>query len=224
MKFLPKTVLDALTIAANFLIKLFFQHRLIVSFIKRDLSTRYLGSTLGVLWAVIHPLVLLISYTFIFAILFRPGLAGGRYSEHFVLYLFAGLLPWLYFQDTVQRSATTLIEHSNLIRRTVFPSEILPVVIAGSNMVTHLIGRRPAAGRTVFLPRSQLAPFVDPLFSGSTGGLDPGARLVDGCSDGFPEGHPASFSSWCSSSGSGSRPFSIGSNMLRNGFQGLPTF
>ena len=69
MKFLP----DALTIAANFLVKLFFQHRLIVSFIKRDLSTRYLGSTLGVLWAVIHPLVLLISYTFIFAILFRPG-------------------------------------------------------------------------------------------------------------------------------------------------------
>ena len=137
MKFLPKT--DALTIAANFLVKLFFQHRLIVSFIKRDLSTRYLGSTLGVLWAVIHPLVLLISYTFIFAILFRPG-DGGRYSEHFVLYLFAGLLPWLYFQDTVQRSATTLIEHSNLIRRTVFPSEILPVVIAGSNIVTHLIG------------------------------------------------------------------------------------
>ena len=136
MKFLP----DALTIAANFLIKLVFQHRLIVSFIKRDLSTRYLGSTLGLLWAVIHPLALLISYTFIFAILFRPGFAGGRYSEHFVLYLFAGLLPWLYFQDTVQRSATTLIEHSNLIRRTVFPSEILPVVIAGSNIVTRLIG------------------------------------------------------------------------------------
>ena len=139
MKFYPRVIGDALTIAANFLIKLFFQHRLIVSFIRRDLGTRYLGSTLGVLWAVIHPLVLLISYTFIFTILFRPGL-GGRYSEHFVLYLFAGLLPWLYFQDTVQRSATTLVEHSNLIRRTVFPSEILPVVIAGSNIVTHLIG------------------------------------------------------------------------------------
>ena len=140
MKFYPRVIGDALTIAANFLIKLSFQHRLIFSFIKRDLSTRYLGSTLGVLWAVIHPLVLLISYTFIFAILFRPGLPEGRYSEHFVLYLFAGLLPWLYFQDTVQRSATTLIEHSNLIRRTVFPSEILPVVIAGSNVITHLIG------------------------------------------------------------------------------------
>ncbi len=140
MKFYPRAIGDAPTIAANFLTKLFLQHRLIVSFIRRDLGTRYLGSTLGVLWAVIHPLVLLISYTFIFAILFRPGLAGDRYSEHFVLYLFAGLLPWLYFQDTVQRSATTLIEHSNLIRRTVFPSEILPVVIAGSNIVTHLIG------------------------------------------------------------------------------------
>ena len=137
MKFYPRVIGDALTIAANFLIKLSFQHRLIFSFIKRDLSTRYLGSTLGVLWAVIHPLVLLISYTFIFAILFRPGLPD---SEHFVLYLFAGLLPWLYFQDTVQRSATTLIEYSNLIRRTVFPSEILPVVIAGSNVITHLIG------------------------------------------------------------------------------------
>ena len=76
MKFYPRVIGDALTIAANFLIKLSFQHRLIFSFIKRDLSTRYLGSTLGVLWAVIHPLVLLISYAFIFAILFRPGPAS----------------------------------------------------------------------------------------------------------------------------------------------------
>ena len=108
MKFLPRALLDAGPITANFLTKLFFQHRLILSFIKRDLATRYLGSILGVLWAVIHPLVLLISYTFIFTVLFRPGEPGGRYSENFVLYLFAGLLPWLYFQDTVQRSATTL--------------------------------------------------------------------------------------------------------------------
>ena len=140
MKFLPRALADAGPIAANFLAKLFLQHRLILSFIRRDLATRYLGSSLGILWAVIHPLVLLASYTFIFAILFRPGLDGGRYSAHFVLYLFAGLLPWLYFQDTVQRSATTLVENGNLMRRTVFPSEILPVVIAGSNIVTHLIG------------------------------------------------------------------------------------
>ncbi len=131
---------DALTIAASFLLKLSSRRRLILSFIRRDLGSRYLGSSLGVLWAVIHPLVLLVSYTFIFTVLYRPGVSEGRSGEHFVLYLFAGLLPWLYFQDTVQRSSITLIENSNLIRRTVFPSEILPVVIAGSNMVTHLIG------------------------------------------------------------------------------------
>ena len=130
----------AITIATSFLRKLFSQRSLILNFIRRDLSTRYLGSSLGVLWAVIHPLVLLVSYTFIFTVLYRPGVVAGHSGEHFVLYLFSGLLPWLYFQDTVQRSSITLIENRNLIQRTVFPSELLPVVITGSNMITHLIG------------------------------------------------------------------------------------
>ena len=131
---------DAITIVASFSGKLFSLRRLIINFIRRDLATRYFGSFLGILWAVLHPLVLLVSYTFIFSILFRSGVTEGRSSEPFVLFLFAGLLPWLYFQDTVQRSSTALVENSNLIRRTVFPSEILPVVVAGSNVVTPLIG------------------------------------------------------------------------------------
>jgi ABC-type polysaccharide/polyol phosphate export permease len=127
-------------ISSNFLQKTVFLHRhLILNFVVRDLRSRYVGSFMGVFWSLIHPLVLLISYTFVFSVIFqiRPTLKG---TENFALFAFCGMLPWLYFQDTVVRSCNSIIDQSNLIRKTLFPSEILPITVALSNLVTHLIG------------------------------------------------------------------------------------
>jgi lipopolysaccharide transport system permease protein len=117
------------------------QRHLIWNFVIRDLKSRYVGSFMGFFWSVVHPLVLLISYTFVFSIIFqvqiRP-LPGG--NSNFALFAFCGMLPWLYFQDTVVRSCSAVVDHAHLIRKTLFPSEILPVSLALSNLVTHLIG------------------------------------------------------------------------------------
>ncbi|RPJ86355.1 MAG: ABC transporter permease [Acidobacteria bacterium] len=126
-------------ISGNFFRKVLLQRHLIWNFVLRDLKTRYVGSFMGLFWSVIHPLVLLISYTFVFSVIFqvRPSLKA---IDNFALFAFCGMLPWLYFQDTVVRSCTSVIDQSHLIRKTLFPSEILPLVVALSNLVTHVIG------------------------------------------------------------------------------------
>ncbi len=130
---------DSLTIFANFFRKVSLHRHLIWNFVLRDLKARYVGSLMGFFWSVIHPLVLLASYTFVFSIIFqvKPAI---KTTNNFALFAFCGILPWLYFQETVLRSCNAVVEHSNLIKKTLFPSEILPITVALANLVTHLVG------------------------------------------------------------------------------------
>jgi lipopolysaccharide transport system permease protein len=78
-------------------------------------------------------LVLLASYTFIFSICLKNP------KKDYPLYLFAGMLPWLLFADTVQRASGSLVENANLITKTMFPSEIIPISIYLSSLVSHFM-------------------------------------------------------------------------------------
>lgn len=126
-------------ISHNFLRKIVLQRHLIWNFVVRDLKSRYVGSFMGFFWSVIHPLVLLLSYSFVFSVIFRVE-RNLRGTDSFPLFLFCGILPWLYFQETVVRSCHSVVEQGNLIRKTLFPSEILPVTVVIANLITHLIG------------------------------------------------------------------------------------
>jgi len=127
-------------ILSNFLQKIYIQRSLIRNFVVRDLKTRYIGSFMGLFWSVIHPIVLLASYTFVFQFIFGVKPRPDTGTTSFPLFLFCSILPWLFFQDTLQRSSTVLIDNANLVTKTLFPSEILPLVIALAGLVNHLIG------------------------------------------------------------------------------------
>jgi lipopolysaccharide transport system permease protein len=131
---------DPWIILYNFLQKICIQRSLIKNFVMRDLRARYIGSFMGVFWSVIHPIVLLISYTLVFYYIFgvRPRPDTG--TTNFPLFVFCGILPWLLFQETVQRASTVIIENANLVTKTLFPSEILPLVVLLSGLVNHAIG------------------------------------------------------------------------------------
>jgi ABC-type polysaccharide/polyol phosphate export permease len=107
--------------------------------VRRDFAQRFAGSAAGWLWGVIHPLVLLVSWTFVFQYCLRVPLPKGEITQNYTLFLFAGFLPWLLFQDTVQRAAPSMVEHQNLITKTIFPAEVVPVSIFLSSLVNHLI-------------------------------------------------------------------------------------
>src|SRR5215212_1905913 len=99
---------------------------LIFSFARRELLGRYKGSALGIAWAVLTPVVMIASFTFIFAGIFRARFGATHSHWDYALYLFCGLLPWSMFQESVQQSANTIVVHSNLVKRVVFPLEALP--------------------------------------------------------------------------------------------------
>lgn len=110
---------------------------LLFQLVRRDFEQRFVGSAVGWIWGLIHPLVLLLSWVFVFQIcLGMPAPAG---EQKFSLYIFAGMLPWLLFSETVQRCAPCLLDHANLITKTVFPAEIVPVSVFLSTLVSHLL-------------------------------------------------------------------------------------
>lgn len=124
-----------------FLCRLTANRNLMKNLILRDLKQRYVGSVGGFVWSIIHPIVLLVSYYFVFTVIFRIGIDSERFgTENFAIYVFSGFLPWLMFSDTVMRSCTAITNNANLITKTVIPSEILPIAIMISNLIHHVIG------------------------------------------------------------------------------------
>ena len=113
---------------------------IILSLTRRELAARYKGSVLGVAWAVLTPIVTIAIFTFIFAGIFgaRFGASGSPWD--YAVYLFCGVLPWTAFQESVQLSSQTIVSHSNLVKRVVFPLEILPVSQVLSSLANQMFG------------------------------------------------------------------------------------
>src|ERR1700691_1204907 len=105
----------------HFLKNLVERRTLIGQLVRRDFQQRYVGSAAGWVWSVIHPLVLWVSYVFVFQICLGKTLEN-EITTNYPLFLFAGMLPWLLFSETVLRSAGSIVEQANLITKTMFPS------------------------------------------------------------------------------------------------------
>ncbi len=123
----------------HFLRNLVERRALIAQLVRRDFRARYVGSAAGWLWGVVYPVVQLLIWIMVFEYWFKVSLQPGEVTTNYPLFLFCGILPWWLFQETVMRSASSLVEQSNLITRTVFPAEVLPVSIFLSSMIHHLI-------------------------------------------------------------------------------------
>ena len=111
---------------------------LISSMVRRDIVGRYRGSVGGSLWTVIHPLLLMIAYYFVFAIVLQVRFRPGGPSSDFVFYFLCGMVPWLAFSEAIGRSPNVILEHSNFVKRVVFPLEILPLNLTLTGLVTEL--------------------------------------------------------------------------------------
>ncbi len=123
----------------KFLRNLVERRTLLFQLVRRDFEQRFIGSAIGWIWGVIHPLVLLVSWWYVFSVCLKMKLPAGEVTQNYALYLFAGMLPWLLFSDTVQRSASSLLDQANLITKTDFPAEIVPVSVFLSALVSHLL-------------------------------------------------------------------------------------
>jgi lipopolysaccharide transport system permease protein len=133
--------------------------QLIQSMVARELKARYRGSVLGFFWSFINPLLLLLIYSFVFSIVL-PNRAPNL--EPYSLFMFCGILPWTWFASSLLESSNVLISGGNLIKKVLFPAEVLPIVSVLSNMVHFLLGLPILA---IFLLYYQHAPdFMDLLW------------------------------------------------------------
>jgi lipopolysaccharide transport system permease protein len=113
---------------------------LVLSLARRELAARYKGSALGVIWALLTPLVMIVIFTFIFAGVFNARFGSRSSPWDYAIYLFCGLLPWNMFQETLIISASTVVSHANLVKRVVFPLETLPIAQAMAALGNQLFG------------------------------------------------------------------------------------
>jgi lipopolysaccharide transport system permease protein len=119
------------------LANLFRYRGLIQSLVARELKARYRGSALGFVWSFVNPLLLLLIYTYVFTAV-MPNQTEG--VQPYALFMFCGILPWTWFSSSLAESANSLIAGGNLIKKVLFPAEVLPIVSVLTNMVHFFLG------------------------------------------------------------------------------------
>lgn len=111
------------------------ERKLIVTLAKNDFRKKFAGSYMGVLWALVQPVVTVLMYWFVFQVGLRQTQSYG--GVPFILWMLAGLVPWFYFSDALTGGTNSLVEYSYLVKKVVFRIEILPVVKACSALYVH---------------------------------------------------------------------------------------
>jgi lipopolysaccharide transport system permease protein len=111
---------------------------LIRTMVRRDILGRYRGSFGGVFWTILNPLLLMLTYFFVFALVLQTRFGADPSRTHFALYFLAGMLPWLAFSEAAGRAPTVMLEHRSFVKKLVFAVETLPVNLVVSGLVTEI--------------------------------------------------------------------------------------
>ncbi len=118
-----------------------WKHRsLIRTLVQRDILGRYRGSFGGVFWTLLNPLLLMLTYFFVFGVVLKARFANDNSTSGFALYFLAGMLPWLAFSEAAGRAPVVLHENKTLIKKVVFPLDILPVNTVIAGLVSEAFG------------------------------------------------------------------------------------
>jgi lipopolysaccharide transport system permease protein len=124
--------------------ELFKYRQLILTLVTRELKARYRGTTLGFLWSFLNPLLLLGVYSIVFGVILPGG--SGKVEDvtlkgiDYAIFLFTGILPWVWFSSSILESSNVLFVHGNLIKKIRFPIEVLPVMVTLTNLAHFVLG------------------------------------------------------------------------------------
>ena len=111
----------------------------ILQLTRQDFVDRYSGSILGALWAVIHPLAMIFIFVVIFANVMGTRLPSISSTYSYSIYLVSGLLPWLAFANTINRTASVFLDKRNIITKIYVSLPYLPLYVLLSESITFFI-------------------------------------------------------------------------------------
>ena len=153
------------------------QRGLIAVLVERELKARYRGTLLGYVWSLVNPLLLIAVYTVVFTMVIPARIPS---PVPYPLFLFAGVLPWLFATGALLDSAVVLSDNGPLLRKVVCPPEVFPAVTVVSHLVHHLLAlpvlvavmvAYTVAGQLAIPWTIVLLPLVLALWVVTTGGL-----------------------------------------------------
>ncbi len=113
--------------------------RMLVNLFKMTLKDRFLGSGLGILWAVFSPLMLMGIFVFVFSFVFPGRLPGRDGTQPFVLWLISGYGPWLALSEGLSNATGSVVSNGGIVKNIAFKSELLPMVGAALGVVPLLV-------------------------------------------------------------------------------------
>lgn len=120
----------------RFLKKIYTYRAMIKAMAVRDVQSRYMGTLGGFAWFIIQPLSIALVYWFVFSVGFKVQPAGG---VPFIVVFLCGLIPWSLFAEALSTSTAAINNNVHLVTKTIFPTEILPVVSLVSALFTHAV-------------------------------------------------------------------------------------
>ena len=112
--------------------ELYAYREMIVGLVRRDLRGRYKGSVLGFLGTFVNPLLQLVVYTMVFSVIMKNGI------EKYYIYLFVGLVPWIFFSTSVTGGANSILSSKDMVKKIYFPREVLPISVVTSGFINML--------------------------------------------------------------------------------------
>ena len=119
---------------------LYRQRWLIGYFVQRDLVYTYKGSYLGFFWSFVHPLFMIVLYTFVFSEILQIRFTETGSPLNFGLYVYCALIPYMAFSEAIQGALSTIRANATLVQKVVFPIEILPLTAVATNFISQLLG------------------------------------------------------------------------------------
>ncbi|VEN72997.1 Transport permease protein [Candidatus Desulfarcum epimagneticum] len=126
-----KSIMKFLT----FISPLFTRRYLILEMAKREILSKHIGSFLGFAWTFIHPVSVIFIFWMVFGVGFKTKVEG---DIPFSVWLVAGMCAWQFFSEIISDSAQCVISSAHLVKKTVFPSQVLPLVVIFKGMAAHL--------------------------------------------------------------------------------------
>ncbi|MEX0895722.1 MAG: ABC transporter permease [Patescibacteria group bacterium] len=110
----------------------FTSHKyLLFQLTQKEIKARYKQSIVGYAWVLLNPIALLAIYSFVFSIVFRFPTNDVPYP----VFLFVALLPWIFFQTSIQTATNSLVSHAELLKKVAFPREVIPYAVVLGKLV-----------------------------------------------------------------------------------------
>ena len=110
------------------------------------IKVRYKQSVLGVFWAILQPLSMMLMFTFVFSLIARMPSEGAPYA----IFAYTALLPWNYFSSAVSNATNSLVSHSQFVTKVYFPREILPITYVVGALFDFVVASTLMAGLMIY--------------------------------------------------------------------------